>query len=490
MNYRLYLFAALGLVLLTSLRHVDGVYAQQEDFRVFKSTLLSKEGTLDMHLEQDSINYYLEILGDKLANHQSDLEEYKLFSEMIARLDCGHTQVIANRSVQAEWLLEKNALPIDMYLVGRRLVVGQIVPADYENVARDGLPKSEHQHIPAGSEILEIDEYTVPEMMEHMGRYISSDEGSMDFKYFQAAKLFEFYRHMALPFTKDSIPVKYVTPTYDTTVVYFEPGKAPIHSMNVRLAEWSNEYKEGEADMGKFKVVNDKYGYFRFKSFSASAGKDYEAFLKESFQEMKDKKIRRLVVDLRGNTGGVMQYEFIKYFVGADVNIGRYVIAKPFKKRDNQYIRKVHPSFFRYAVLSWSQKHKIKKGSFDNGTIYTEDIDEDLVYDGEVCVITDEGTFSSAAILSCQLKTLADAKIVGRPAGGSFYSGNAGTLIVHLPESGLEISVNPNTFYSHLERVDDPTAIKQPDVYLDPLILDAENRKQFYFKEAIAVFQD
>ena len=120
-----------GLVALTSARIVDRISEQQEDYHVFSSVLLNKEGTLDMHLSTDSVNYYLEILRRDLQTEQSSLEQFKLYSEMVARLNCGHTQVLNNRKVQTEWLLSRQSLPIDMYLIGRHLVVGEIVKEDY-----------------------------------------------------------------------------------------------------------------------------------------------------------------------------------------------------------------------------------------------------------------------------------------------------------------------------------------------------------------------
>ncbi len=490
MRHAYYYFVVAGFLLLTSLRYSDTITSQQEDFRVFRTVLESKEGTLDMHLSSDSISYYLDRLQLELSDDKSDLEEFKLYSEMIARLNCGHTQVLNNSKIQTEWLLEQKSLPIDMYLVDRHLVVGEIIQDDYESTIRDNDPMGGPSEIPVGSEILSIDERTVPEMMDGISKYLSGDEGAIGFKYYQAQELFEFYRHLAFPLNKDSVEVTYITPKSDTVTKYMQPGKAPIHSMNRRLMKASEDYINNEGNVGKFKIVNDKYGYFRFTTFSQSSGAEYDEFLESSFRKLKKNDIDQLVVDLRGNTGGVMQYDFIKYFVGGDVNIGRYVIAKPFKGLDNKYVKKMNLPFIRYAFLSWSQKRSVKNGTFNNGTVFTDAVDDDLRFKGKVCVITDEGTFSSAAILACHLKTLAQAKIVGRPAGGSFYSGNAGTLLVKLPESGLLISVNPNTFYSQLQPVDNPLDIREPDQYVNELVLDEKERNKLYFKAAIGLFKD
>jgi len=95
---------------------------QQEDFKVFRNVLESKEGTLDLHLSSDSINLYLNKLGDDLSEEKTILEQFKLYSEMVVRLQCGHTQVLADKTILAEWSNEMKDLPIDMYFIGRRLI--------------------------------------------------------------------------------------------------------------------------------------------------------------------------------------------------------------------------------------------------------------------------------------------------------------------------------------------------------------------------------
>ena len=184
-----------------------------------------------------------------------------------------------------------------------------------------------------------------------------------------------------------------------------------------------------------------------------------------------------------------MQYSFMKYLVGKGVNLGKYIIEKPNTRKNRKYVNKINIHYLRHTLMSYQQKKKMERGSFNEGIQETESLDTNLIYKGKIVVITDEGTFSSAAILACHLKTLSKAKIIGRPAGGSFYAGNAGTLLVKLPQSGFLIAINPNTFYSHLEREGDPGAIKQPDLYLSPLIIESSDRDQFYFKKAISLFE-
>jgi hypothetical protein len=470
-------------VILMSSMYVTSVYKQQQDYNVFTTVLTQKEGIIDLHTDKDSIQYYLKDLKSELNSEKSLLEQFKLYSAVIEKLHGGHTQIMANKKVQTEWLAERNSLPFDMYLIGRHLIVSELAFEDELE-----LDNSAPLWIEAGAEIISIDNRTIPEMMLEMGKYISSDEGSMDFKYYQAGQMFDFYRNLALPFETDSVPVKFVSLKKDTIEVIYKTGKAPVHSINNRLTKLSSQYYASEQNHGKFKILRNKYGYFRFKSFTSSTGADYEYFLKLAFTKLNEQKINKLVVDLRGNTGGVMQYSFMKYMVGEGVNLGRYIIEKPNTRKNRKYLNKINIHYLRHTLMSFQQKRRMEQGSFNEGIQETEYVDTNLIYKGEIVVITDEGTFSSAAILACHLKTMSKAKIIGRAAGGSFYAGNAGTLLVKLPQSGFLIAINPNTFYSHLDRTDDPSAIKQPDLFLSPLILKSSDRDQFYFKQAISLF--
>ncbi|MBL4862574.1 MAG: S41 family peptidase [Crocinitomicaceae bacterium] len=471
-----FILTVFTVVALTSAATFTSIHKQLRDYTVFNTVLSQKEGRLDLHTDLANIESHFSNLRSELQTEKSLLEQYKLYSSALSKIECGHTQVHINKPILREWLMERNSLPIDYYLIGKRLVVNKLVSNDAAIVNGGKSSDQRSRKIKAGSEIISIDHKTVSEMMEGIGKYISSDENSMDFKYFQAAQMFAFFRHLDSPFTEDSIHVRYVDGV-DTNQVYLFTGTAPVNSMNHRLRKNAQSYTDNEFNMGQFKIVKSEYAYFRFKSFSTSSGKNYEAFLLKSFKKIKTKHIDKLVVDLRGNTGGVMQYSFMKYLVGPDVVLGRYVVEKPKTRINSKLVQKMNIHFLRHSLMSQQQERKKRRGLFDNGTIRTEDVDTNYLYDGQIVVITDEGTFSSAAILACHLKTLSNAKIVGRTPGGSFYAGNAGTLIVKLPQSGIKLSVNPNTFYSHLEMTDNPTEIKQPDLDLNPLIIDKKKTR-------------
>lgn len=472
------------LLFILGLSLQDAPDRQLKDFHVFKNIIMEKEGNVDLHVAKKDINTAFNFAEKSLGLSKSLLDQYKVYALTLSVIQCGHTQIYPTKEVYREWLGARNSLPADLVFVGRHLVSNELDSKDLEQYRIEHGFQS--QPIPEGAEVIMIDNKTIPEMMDEMGLFISSDEGDEAFKYFQAQYIFEFYHHLALPYNSNKVPVVFISKN-DTVKVELPTGTAAVYTMNKRLVKSSVAAMNEDSDIGEFEIKQGA-GYFRFKSFKASYGKKYTEFLESSFKKIKTRKIKKLIIDLRGNTGGVMQYEIMKYFVGSEVYLGRYVIEKPKLGIENKYLKKHNSDYRKHKRSSRAQKRLIRKGDFDNGRVLTDEVDDELIYSGAIVVITDEGTFSSAAILACHLKTLANAKIIGRPAGGSFYKGNAGTLTAILPYSKLRFFVNPNTFYSQLsDQIYDPS-IKNPDVFLDALIIDQEKQDQYYYKAAKRAF--
>lgn len=464
------------------------VKKQLKDFDVFEKVLLAKEGRLDLHQSADSMYHYLSELESSLSEEHDLMEQYRLYSQTISKLGCGHTQIHPTKELFRTWVDARKSVPFDLVMQGKRLYTGKIDSDDYEILDMEGDNGKQIRSIKGNYEVLSLDHKTVPQMMEYISPYLSSDEDEIDFKYHQAAELFEFYRHLSDPYDEDSIAVVYVKGT-DTISTYFHLGVAPINTINRRLKESAEEDKEIQEEIGSFRIEKSKIGVFRFRSFTACTGSAYNDFLKRSFEKIKSKEIEKVVIDLRGNTGGIMQYDLMRYFVGEEVDLGRYVVEKPKKFFETTHLKKRNADYRRHKWMSRIQRVQKWLNVFEDGAVRTGSIDQGLVFKGEIVVITDESTFSSASILACHLKTLCNAKLVGRPAGGSFYRGNAGTIVAVLPNSKFRLLVNPNTFYSHLPDSTTPSAIKQPDVLIEPGYLVPRKIDKFYLKEALDAFE-
>lgn len=485
--FSLFIFSS---ILLSFSKRDPGIKNQFDDYKVYTSILKAKEGIIDIHVPMDSIEKNFELLNQALNERKTQIELFKLFSSTTAKIQCGHTQLQPSKQVIREWVLQKNSLPIDYILVGKKLFTKKIEKNKKKtNVSTVKLSKEQkNKIIPSDCEIYSIDDRTVTNMISDISKYISSDENGIDFKYYQISQLFEFYRNITYPKEMDSVKIKYILKK-DTIDTYLHNGYPPINSINKRLIEFEKKINKNAENKGEFNIQKGKYGYFKFVSFANCRGIAYEEFLKKSFETLKNKKIKYLIVDLRGNTGGQMQYSFMRYIVGPNVKLGTYYVEKPKKMFENRHIKKRNKFYFNHRLLSAVYKYKKKKKSDFDGTIYTAKIDENLVFKGKIIVLTDEATFSAGSILACNLKTLAKAKIAGQKAGGSFYKGNAGTLKVVLPKSKFFLFVNPNTFRTQLEDTIDSQSIKIPDYIIEPIYPNSKKKDDWYINKITKLFK-
>ncbi|MDN3669641.1 S41 family peptidase [Echinicola jeungdonensis] len=127
-------------------------------------------------------------------------------------------------------------------------------------------------------------------------------------------------------------------------------------------------------------MINKDIGYIKITRFAATT---YEEF-KEALEELKEKGMSKLVLDLQGNPGGYM---------GAAINIADEILA------DNALIVSQKGKVNRYNQKAYA----IKPGKFE---------------DGSVVVLINEGSASASEIVAGALQDNDRALVVGRRSFG------------------------------------------------------------------------
>ena len=477
----------IALILLSSFSDEEKeVRLQRKDCEILREILINKEGKLDIHVSEDSIFKAFDDLHANLDVELPFIELYKSFGKAVSTIQCGHTNLSPSGRVFGEWRNERMSLPCDYILIGKKLFVNELVKED-KKIVNFGKRKSQQKNIPKNSEIISIDGETVPDMMDKIGEFISSDENGIEFKYANATNLFEFLRNVAYRDRKDSLEVVY-SAKRDTDKIVLYTGYPPLKTILKRLDKLEKQNEKNLKNIGKYSVIKSKYAYFRFVSFYECHGAKYEKFLEKSFKDIEKKKIKKLIVDVRGNAGGQLQYSFMKYIVGSNKLMGRYEYNKTFKRFTNRHLKKYNEFYRNYKKSSRSIKRYLRKHPGYGYELYTGYVDSDLIFEGDIIVITDEGSFSASSLLACHLKTMAKAKIVGQTAGGSFFCGNSGGLQLELPYTKFGVTINPFTFWSHLPQQENSQSIKKPDLVLEPINPKMGKKDDWYITKAIQGF--
>ncbi|MBD5481002.1 MAG: hypothetical protein HDR15_00500 [Lachnospiraceae bacterium] len=144
---------------------------------------------------------------------------------------------------------------------------------------------------------------------------------------------------------------------------------------------------------------------------------EYIRCVREMFQEVKEKNIQNVAVDLRGNGGGnsLVANEFIKYLPAA-----RY--------RDV-------PCDWRWGWFVFSYDGWIKNKQYG-----------DLLFDGEVYVLTDSGSFSSAKDFAMIIQDNGLGHVIGI-APANAVNGYGDVALFSLPNSGMLMQVSTKKWY-------------------------------------------
>lgn len=173
----------------------------------------------------------------------------------------------------------------------------------------------------------------------------------------------------------------------------------------------------------------------------AFGGESFPASLDTAFRSLRDSSTRGLILDLRGNGGGVDQY-------GAA--LVSYLVPRPFAYFDRIHVRTIAPSFATWLPRTFESLRTGTVADPAGGFLVTPTLHAGVGeqqpshpgFAGRLVVLIDGGTFSTAADVAAQLRSRTSAWFIGEETAGA-YEGNTSGLnaLIVLPNSGLRLRI-------------------------------------------------
>ncbi|PQJ79275.1 S41 family peptidase [Polaribacter porphyrae] len=361
---------------------------------------ISKEVDFFIHqLEEITLNPYQLANVDKIKHQINTLKSYEnisvkdFFREMLILI--GHFNIahlylsFPYKNYKEE--IKNNKLPFKFKIKNNSIVITN---------------KTNKYNI--GNEVISINGKRVDSLLNRFYKYIG---GTEVWKKTMVEK--NLNQYLWLNDIKSPFDVK---TTKNTKTIYKDFDKKHQSEKSV-IFNFSNKIN--------YQKINDSVGYISFKRMDIYKNlKGYEEFLKTVFSNIQKDKIQKLVIDVRNNPGGnsVIGEKMIDYINDKPFRYSggkKWKVSKAYKK----HFKKMFPFYARpflksdttikeyfnspnNTILNKTTNYLIKKPKKNN-----------LRFSGNIYLVVDNGTFSSANIFANAIEDFNMATIIGEKTG-------------------------------------------------------------------------
>lgn len=399
----------------SNINHADRL---RQDFTFFRNSIQNTYPSLNRYSDEKTMSAVFDSCYASISEKTTDLEFYKMLKILMSKMKDGH--LYCSLPPALETFRSEKALffPVKLRFIGSKAWVDS----------------GSNPQIPAGSEIISINKQPINAVIPELFKYIVSDGNIQTKKYHILNNFFYFYYFIEFG----------ETPFFD---VDYKLKDGQIKSIKIKADLEKNILKNENTDVHQplldFSIKSNQIALITIRSFEPSELKiDYSDFLKNTFKKIRDLNIKKLIIDLRGNTGGRDTYGSQLY---------SYLANKPFKYYKSLQTISMKMDFdkFKSNVSSYNNlTPKMFKKVHDNQYQLTKEahpnleiIYPDQSYNGEVWFLIDGLSFSTTAEFCAIAYSNKRGKFIGEETGGTYDGNTSGVQSeLVLPNTKMEIS--------------------------------------------------
>lgn len=457
----------------------------QEDAALLWQALNELHPGLYRHQDTATITAAYEQLRADFASPRSAEEALLAFCGFTAQIKCGHTY--PNPFNQENGILDSlyqryGLLPFTFQLVGDKMVVTEPL----------------HPDLKPGYIISAIDGMSVKQIVDRLSKYVKAD-GDRDNKRkidlsVSAVSKHEYFDYLYPLVFQPGLSVKLTyAATMGTPQREMEVDLISKKERNQLLAQQRPTATFNNYDhLWNYEIVDGRYAYLQLGTFVTwRLTFDWEEYLNQFFEEVATKNIPNLLLDIRGNEGGLT--EVTHYLLNKIANKEGYrVMRRPHLnyKKVSDDLRPHLRTWNKRLYNNWMWTKKMgphyRTIRFSSGRRKTIRPKKDA-YQGETYLLIDASNSSATFSLaeSCKLNNYAT--LIGVETGGSKMGITGGQLFfLTLPNTRIEVDIPLIGYYPMEEQVDEGI---QPDLVITPTLSDVLTGKDLVLEEAIKQIQ-
>ncbi len=400
----------------------------QADFAILRRSLVEAHGGYARHASRVAVDAQLASLARSIRAPISLSAFSALVAQAIATVRDGHLRLEHNPETMAA-LAEAPLMPVRVALEGARVVLTSI------DVSGDTTLRP-------GMELVRVNGRPVAELVATLLRTVSGDGFIETGKRMRLAREWAtlYWLYVARPsqFTLDARAADGQVRRIVVPGVLERNRRGSMSEASQAYASLAARADSTSGLVGVEWLDDQQVARLRVRGFD---GPSFPAQLDSAFAVVRARGVQRLVLDLRGNGGGVDEYGAL--LVG-------HLTTAPFRYFDRIHLTTVAPRFATWPERTFTALRsgtvRDSAGGFRVTSAYHTGVGLQQPstdpYTGVLVTLIDGGTFSTAADVAAQLRSSGRSSFVGEETGGG-YEGNTSALnaLIVLPYSGLRLKI-------------------------------------------------
>jgi C-terminal processing protease CtpA/Prc len=401
----------------------------QADFDLMRKALEEAHTGLYRYSTKTEMDRAFDAQRARLNRSVTKTEFLAIVAETVANIRCGHTGATPDSDTQTA-MANAQSFPLRVMIEGNRLMVlSNDTPDD--------------QTVRPGMEITEINGRKAGDILNRILPTLSTDGDIETGKRARAQRGFGQYYwtliEQAGDFTINARDEAGKTVTAKLAGVTEADRKKNQNPVNSAIQASREKLDWGRENLSLRFLKDPEIAQIRIRGFG---GGDYPKWMETTFQTLREKGTKALILDLRGNGGGADMYGAM---------LVSYLTDKPFRYFDHINVKTITPSFKEHSDWRVEAEGRLREGTTPNPAGgfqvnpkghpgVAEQPPGKTPFLGKVFVLIDGNTFSTAADFCAVTHHLKRATFIGQETGGGYYGNNSGVqAIVTLPNSKVRV---------------------------------------------------